>query len=100
MLFPKLGDAFSYAGRHFFCTAEGEAKERDCFVFITIGTRKGLRMGMGKKRDENPVPYVVRPKRGSLLFSLIQKHNLLLLLDDIEKKKPLFLCQAKGAIVD
>ena len=52
-----------------------------------------------KKRDENAVPYVVRPKRGSLLFSLIQKHNLLLLLDDVEKI-PLFFCQAKGAIVD
>ena len=52
---------------------------------LPLAQEKGCCMGMGKKRDENVVPYVVRPKRGSLLFSLIQKHNLLLLLDDIEK---------------
>lgn len=78
MLFPMLGDTFSELFR---------MKQRKGIVLssLPLAQEKGHYMGMGKKRDENPVPYVVRPKRGSLLFSLIQNHNLLLLLDDTEK---------------
>lgn len=95
LLFPKLGDAFSYAGRHFSELFRMKQRKGIVLSSLLLAQEKGHYMGMGKKRDENPVPYVVRPKRGSLLFSLIQNHNLLLLLDDTEKI-PLFLLSGKG----
>ena len=64
LLFPKLGDAFSYAGRHFFWTVQDEAKERNCFVFITIGTRKGALYGNGKKEGWEPSSLCSKTKEG------------------------------------